>query len=83
MQHHVGYVAASHAAATSSARVVAATIAVSSVRLHSVAAVPTCRSASPAIDVYRHTAFHTTRLGAGPAPNDTRDRNVGAAQTTL
>jgi len=83
MQHHVGYVAASHAAAASSARVVAATIAVSSVRLHSVAAVPTCRSASPAIDVYRHTAFHTTRLAAGPAPNGTTDHRPEPAQTTL
>jgi len=59
MQHHVVYVAASHAAAASSARVVAATIAVSSVRVHSVTVAPTCSSASPAIDVYRHTATRT------------------------
>ena len=69
MQHHVVYVAARHAAATRSARVVAATIAVSSVRLHCAAAVSTCSSASPAIDVYRHTAFRTTRLAARPALN--------------
>ena len=78
MQHHVGYVAASHAAAMSNARVVAAT----TVRLHSVAVLPTCRNASPAIDVYRHTAFRTTQLAAGPARNGTTDHSPEAVQTT-
>ena len=82
MLHHVVYVAASHVAATSSARVVAATIAVSSVRVHSVTAAPTCSSASPAIDVYRHTAFRTTRLVVGPAPNGTTGHTPELAQTT-
>ena len=81
MHHHVVYVAASHAAATSSARVVAATIAVSSVRVHSVTAAPTCSSASPAIDVYRHTAFRTTRLVVEPAPNGITDLRPEPAQT--
>jgi len=83
MQHHVVYVAVSHAAAVSSAHVVAATIAVSSVRVHSVTVAPTCSSASPAIDVYRHTAIRTTPHAVGPVPNDNTGHTPELAQTTL